>query len=114
MTPEECAARTTAAVSGLASFIMLDGATYAAGAEHGFSGLDFYAAGRAGVLGSVPAEQVSACFGFMEPGTVYVHAATLGHTYAADLLQQTLEEERAMDAQLTMLAERFVNLRSIR
>ena len=70
MTPEECAARTTAAVSGIASFFMLDGATYAAGAEHGFSGLDFYAAGRAGVLGSVPAEQVTASFGFMEPGTV--------------------------------------------
>jgi len=70
MTPEECAARTTAAVSGLASYFMLDGATYAKGAEHGFSGLDFYAAGRAGVLGPVAPEQVSSSFGFMEPGTV--------------------------------------------
>lgn len=70
MKPEECAARTTAAVSGLASYFMLDGATYAKGAEHGFSGLDFYAAGRAGVLGAVAPEQVSSSFGFMEPGTV--------------------------------------------
>ena len=29
------------------------------------------------------------------------HAATLGYTYAADLLEQTLAEERAVDAQLT-------------
>lgn len=70
MTPEECAARTTAAVSGLASYFMLDGATYAKGAEHGFSGLDFYGAGRAGVLGRVTPQQVSSSFGFMEPGTV--------------------------------------------
>jgi ferritin-like metal-binding protein YciE len=47
-------------------------------------------------------------------GTARTFAATLGHTYAAQLLQQTLEEERAMDAQLTRLAERFVNPQSIR
>ena len=47
-------------------------------------------------------------------GTARTFAATLGHTYAAQLLQQTLEEERAMDEQLTRLAERFVNPQSIR
>lgn len=78
MTPEDCAARTTAAISGLAAGFMLDGATYAKGAELGFSGMDFYAAGRAGVLGEFEAQQVSACFGFMEPGTVasWVEQAT--------------------------------------
>lgn len=47
-------------------------------------------------------------------GTARTFAETLGYTYAAELLQQALEEERAMDGQLTRLAERFVNLQTIR
>ena len=47
-------------------------------------------------------------------GTCRAHAETLGYDYAADLLQQTLEEERAVDAHLTHLAQRFVNVESIR
>lgn len=70
MTPEECAARTTPAVSGIAAQFMLDGKTYEAGAGHGFAGLDFYAAGRAGVLGDLDADVVTDRFGFFEPGAV--------------------------------------------
>jgi ferritin-like metal-binding protein YciE len=47
-------------------------------------------------------------------GTARTYAETLGYTQAAQLLQQTLEEERRMDEQLTHLAERFVNPQSIR
>jgi ferritin-like metal-binding protein YciE len=47
-------------------------------------------------------------------GTARTHAATLGFTFAAQLLQQTLEEERNADETLTRLAERFVNPQSIR
>ena len=47
-------------------------------------------------------------------GTARTYAGTLGFTYAAELLQQTLEEERAVDTKLTHLAERFVNPQSIR
>lgn len=47
-------------------------------------------------------------------GTARTFAQTLGHTYAAGLLQETLEEERAADEKLTRLAERFVNPQSIR
>lgn len=47
-------------------------------------------------------------------GTLRAYADTLGFTFAADLLQQTLEEERAADDTLTRLAERFVNLQSVR
>jgi ferritin-like metal-binding protein YciE len=47
-------------------------------------------------------------------GTARTHAETLGYTYAADQLQQTLEEERAMDQRLTRLAERFINLDAMR
>lgn len=47
-------------------------------------------------------------------GTARTYAGTLGYTFAAQLLQQTLEDERAMDEQLTRLAERFVNPQSIR
>ena len=46
-------------------------------------------------------------------GTVRTYAETLGYTFAAQLLQQTLEEERAADEKLTRLAERFVNRQSI-
>ena len=70
MTPEETAAACAPAVSGLAANFMLDPATYAAGAEAGFAGLDFYAAGRGGVLGHVDADEVTAAFTFFEPGTV--------------------------------------------
>jgi ferritin-like metal-binding protein YciE len=47
-------------------------------------------------------------------GTVRTYAETLGFTFAAQLLQQTLEEERMADEKLTHLAERFVNPQSIR
>lgn len=47
-------------------------------------------------------------------GTARTFAETLAYTHAADLLQQTLEEERNTDQKLTRLAERFVNPRSIR
>ena len=47
-------------------------------------------------------------------GTARTHAEILGFTFAAQLLQQTLEEERTADEKLTHLAERFVNPQSIR
>ena len=47
-------------------------------------------------------------------GTVRTYAETLGYTFAAQLLQQTLDEERATDEKLTRLAERFINPQSIR
>jgi len=46
-------------------------------------------------------------------GTVRTYAQLLGFTHAAQLLQQTLDEERAADQQLTQLAERFVNPQSL-
>ncbi|HEY9466869.1 MAG TPA: ferritin-like domain-containing protein [Vicinamibacterales bacterium] len=46
-------------------------------------------------------------------GTARTYAELLGYTYAAQLLQQTLDEERAADARLTQLAERFVNPQSL-
>ncbi|HXW04495.1 MAG TPA: ferritin-like domain-containing protein [Vicinamibacterales bacterium] len=47
-------------------------------------------------------------------GTARTFAETLGYLPAADLLQQTLEEERAADEKLTLLAERYVNPQSVR
>jgi len=46
-------------------------------------------------------------------GTVRTYAQLLGFPYAAQLLQQTLDEERAADERLTRLAERFVNPQSL-
>ena len=75
MTPEDFAAKTTPAVSGMASYFMLDGNTYKAGAEQGYSGLDFYAGGRAGVLGSGHDEQAVDSSGFMEPDRSWLDQA---------------------------------------
>jgi ferritin-like metal-binding protein YciE len=47
-------------------------------------------------------------------GTVRTHAQMLGFTYAAQLMQQTLEEEQAADMKLKRLADRFVNRQAIR
>ena len=63
---------TASAVSSVGSHFMLDGETYKRGAELGFAGLDFYAAGRGGVLGDVDADVVTAAFAFFEP--TYVRA----------------------------------------
>jgi hypothetical protein len=57
-------------VNDLGGRFMLDGATYARGAELGFSGMDFYFRGRGGVLGEVDASTVTTEMGFFEPGTV--------------------------------------------
>jgi ferritin-like metal-binding protein YciE len=47
-------------------------------------------------------------------GTARTFAQTLGYTQAAQMLQQTLDEERTADVKLTQLAEFFVNPTSIR
>lgn len=54
----------------MASYFMLDGNTYKVGADLGYAGLDFYAAGRAGALGDADPAEVAGCFGFMEPDAV--------------------------------------------
>lgn len=64
------AEETAPAVSSITSHFMLDGNTYKHGATLGFSGLDFYIAGRGGVLGDVDAGVVTAAFAFFEPGHV--------------------------------------------
>jgi hypothetical protein len=70
MTPEETAAATAPGVSTIGSHFMTNGATYARGGELGFDGLDFYVTGRAGVLGEVDADVVTAAFAWFEPGMV--------------------------------------------
>ncbi len=70
MDAHAAAAATAGAVSGVGARFMLDGNTYKNGAELGFQGLDFYAAGRGGVLGDVDADVVAAAFAFFEPGYV--------------------------------------------
>ncbi len=66
----EAATTTAPAVSTIGSHFMLDGATYAHGASLGFSGLDFYVCGRAGVLGDVPADVATAALTFFAPDHV--------------------------------------------
>jgi ferritin-like metal-binding protein YciE len=42
-------------------------------------------------------------------GTLVAWARDMGHAEAADLLQETLDEEKAADAKLTSLAEGGIN-----
>ena len=42
-------------------------------------------------------------------GSLRTYAETLGHRDAADLLQRTLDEEKAADKKLTQIAESFIN-----
>lgn len=64
------AERTRPVVTSLGAHFMLDGATYAVGGDAGFNGMDFYGAGRAGVLGEVSADVVTASFVFFNPTVV--------------------------------------------
>ena len=70
MTDTSIAERTAGAVSSMGSHFMLDGATYEVGGAAGFDGMDFYAAGRAGVLGDVRADIVTAAMVFFHPDVV--------------------------------------------
>jgi hypothetical protein len=70
MDAQAAATATARAVGAIGGNFMLDGATYKRGAELGFQGFDFYAAGRGGVLGDVDADVVAAAFTFFEPGYV--------------------------------------------
>ncbi|MDP9334954.1 MAG: hypothetical protein M3Q30_16820 [Actinomycetota bacterium] len=73
MTPEQAAHDVREAIVRVPSGFMTDAATYARGAELGFEGADFYAAGRGGVLGDTQADVVVAAFVFFAPDIV--HAA---------------------------------------
>lgn len=64
------AERTRPVVTSLGAHFMLDGATYAVGGDAGFNGMDFYGAGRAGVLGEVSADVAAAAFVFFNPSVV--------------------------------------------
>ena len=46
-------------------------------------------------------------------GTARAHARQLGYKHHADLLQQTLEEEKAADAKLSEIAERYANAQAV-
>lgn len=70
MNAAELAAALKPAVATLPSNFMLDGATYAKGAELGFEGMDFYVGGRGGVLGDVNADVVTATFVYFEPNGI--------------------------------------------
>ncbi len=70
ITPEQAAHETRDAVVSVTSRFMTDAATYAHGAELGFAGMDFYVAGRGGVLGDVPAPVVTAALVFFAPSVV--------------------------------------------
>ena len=70
MTPDEAAAEIARPIGSIGARFMFDPGTYAAAAEHGYSGLDFYFAGRCGVLGDAHPDVATAALGFFERQTV--------------------------------------------
>lgn len=70
MTHVETAKAIAKPIGDLGGAFMLDGATYARGAELGFSGIDFYVLGRGGVLGDTSPDVVSSAFFFWNPEQV--------------------------------------------
>jgi hypothetical protein len=70
MQPNDAARASAQAIGELGGSFMMDGATYARGAEIGFGGLDFYVLGRGGALGDTHAGVVAAAFVFWNPAQV--------------------------------------------
>jgi hypothetical protein len=70
MTATDTAQALAGPIGDIGGRFMLSGRTYTAGAGYGFSGLDFYFCGRAGVLGDVDASVVVDELGFFEPNGV--------------------------------------------
>ncbi|HNI34607.1 MAG TPA: hypothetical protein PLV93_04370 [Microthrixaceae bacterium] len=70
MTPADAADAVARPIGSIGSRFMFDPGTYADAAALGYSGLDFYFAGRCGVLGDTSSDVVNAALGFFEPDTV--------------------------------------------
>lgn len=85
-----------AAVGNLTAAFMLDGQTYKTGAGQGFAGLDFYVAGRCGVLGDTDADVVTAAMVFWNPTTVRAQwdasAGVMSRAEAASLFGRCLTD----------------------
>jgi hypothetical protein len=70
MTPEDAAAAIARPINSFGTRFMFEPQLYADAAEHGFGGLDFYFAGRCGVLGDVGGTVVASALGFFDTDTV--------------------------------------------
>jgi len=84
MTPEQAAHEIREAVVRAPGGFMTEAATYAHGADLGFDGLDFYAAGRGGVLGDTHADVVVAAFVFFAPELVHASWARSASVMSRD------------------------------
>lgn len=107
MDPTELARATAVPVHDIAAQFMLDPKTYERGGELGFDGVDFYFAGRAGVLGEVDGDVVAAALMFFNPETVrrsWARSAAVmaraeaasrfaecGHRWASDHLDDSVD-----------------------
>jgi hypothetical protein len=110
MTPEQAAHDSKAAVVDLPARFMTNAATFARGAELGFEGFDFYAAGRAGVLGDVSSDVVVSALVYFEPQVLHdawersgrvmdrqqaaQEWAACAHSYAREHLPSSADDKR--------------------
>ena len=89
ITPEQAAHELRDVIVNAPAKVMMEPANYARGAELGFEGMDFYFAGRGGVLGDVSAGVLTAALVFFEPTTVFTcwerSAAVMTRREAAEM-----------------------------
>lgn len=119
MDPLEAAAATAQPIHDIAANFMLDGNTYKRGAELGFEGVDFYVAGRGGVLGDTDADVVAAALVYFNPTHIRdawersqpvlprleaaAAFADCGHRWADDHLAEDVDWDRLADLATTVV-----------
>jgi len=94
MTPEQAEAATKDLIGNLGAGYMLDGPTRAIGKENGYRTMQFYFAGRGGVLGECDADVVKSAFGWFSADMCRTNweegCAVAGPKKAAELYNQAM------------------------
>ncbi|MCP3912697.1 MAG: hypothetical protein GY745_01715 [Actinomycetia bacterium] len=94
MTPEQAVAATKDQMGALGAGYMLDNPTRELGKENGYRTMEFYFAGRGGVLGECDADVVKSAFGWFEAGMCRSQweagCAVAGPKKAAELYNQAM------------------------
>jgi hypothetical protein len=120
VTPEQAAHETRDAILAVGGGFMSAPETYTHGSALGFDGVDFYVAGRGGVLGDAPADVVAAAFVFFAPSVVSTSwersAAVMPRRRAAEAFAECAHmwgrahlPDDAEHARLAALLERVVS-----
>jgi len=114
MTPLEAETATKAQINALGAGYMFDKPTRELGKEHGYRGMEFYFAGRGGVLGECDADVVKAAFGWFSASLARTQweagSSIAGPKRAAELYNQAMANWGAAKLAGVEGVERFAEL----